>query len=157
MSDFPHSFDSPIVTHSVGPYAYNVVFLPVEMNEDLPFAQYPRLRIEGEVGELPFSGALQPVRGRWYLLLSKKKMKAGGFELGEWVHVRFCVADQDAVDVPERLGLALEKNQYAMETWEKLSAGKRRGLAYRVASAKTAPTQTRRVSEVIEMLVLGEL
>jgi len=156
MPDFPHSFDAPIVPHCVGPYTYSVVFLPVELNEDLPLAQHPRLRIEGVVGELSFSGALQPVRGRWYLLLSKKKMKAGGFELSEWVHVRFRVADQDAVDVPEMLRLALEENQYAMDTWENLSAGKRRGLAYRVASAKRAPTQTRRVSEVIEMLVLGE-
>ena len=89
-------------------------------------------------------------------MLSKKKMKAGGFDVGEWVHVRFRVADQDAVDVPEMLRLALEKNPYAMETWEKLSPGKRRGLAHRVASAKRTPTQTRRVADVIEMLVLGE-
>lgn len=155
MSDFPHTFDSPIVQHSVGPYTYAVVFLPEEMNEELPFGQFPRLRIRGQIGPLPFSGAFQPVRGRWYLLLSKKKMKAGGFVIGDWVHVAFRIDDQEAVEVPDRLRLALEDNHLARATWEKLSAGKRRGLAYRVSSAKTAPTQKRRVAAVIEMLVLG--
>ncbi|MEM9088982.1 MAG: YdeI/OmpD-associated family protein [Cyanobacteria bacterium P01_F01_bin.53] len=155
MSDFPHTFDSPIVQHSVGTYAYTVVFLPEEMNEEMPFDQFPRLRVRGEINHLPFAGAFQPVRGRWYLLLSKKKMKAGGFVIGDWVHVTFRIDDQEAVEVPDMLRLALEENPHAMATWEKLSAGKRRGLAYRVSSAKTAPTQKRRVAVVIEMLVLG--
>ncbi|MEL6939842.1 MAG: YdeI/OmpD-associated family protein [Cyanobacteria bacterium J06598_1] len=157
MEDFPYIFDSPIVPHSVGKYHYAVVFLPSEMNEELPFKQYPRLRIEAEVGNAPFSGAWQPTKGRWYLLLSKKFMKKGGFELGDWVTVCFRIADQDAVNVPEALRLALEQDAHAMAIWEKLSAGKRRGFAYRVSSAKTSPTQVRRASEVLETLIsLGQ-
>jgi len=157
MSDeFPYIFDSPIVAHSVGRYDYSVVFLPAEMNEEMPFEQYPRLRIRAEIGEVAIAAALQPVRGRWYLLLSKKLMKKGGWELGDWVSVRFRIDDQDAVDVPEILQQALEEDGQAIATWNNLTAGKKRGLAYRVASAKTKPTQERRVAEVVKMLVLGE-
>lgn len=154
MDDFPYIFDSPIVPHSVGRYHYSVVFLPAEMNEDFPFQQYPRLRIEAEVGNAPFSGAWQPTGGRWYLLLSKKFLKKAGFEIGDWVTVRFRIADQDAVDVPEALQHALEQDEYAKAVWEKLTPGKRRGFAYRVSSAKTKQTQTRRALEVLEQLLL---
>lgn len=154
MDDFPYIFDSPIVPHSFGRYNYSVVFLPVEMNEELPFKKHPNLRIEAEIGNSLLSGAWRPNGGRWYLLLSKKFMKKSGFELGDWVTVRFRIADQDAVDVPEVLRLALDQDEYAKIIWEKLSSGKRRGFAYRVSSAKTAPTQARRVSEVLEKLML---
>lgn len=157
MSDFPYLFDSPIVPHSVGSYAYSVVFLPKEMNEALPFQQYPRLRIEAEVGNTPFTGAWQPTKGRWYLLLSKRFLKSAGLELGDWVTVRFRIADQDAVEVPDALQQALDADAHAMAVWKSLTPGKRRGLAYQVSSAKTLPTQARRVTNVLEKLMLGTL
>ncbi|MEM9948570.1 MAG: YdeI/OmpD-associated family protein [Cyanobacteria bacterium P01_D01_bin.36] len=153
MDDFPFIFDSPIVPHSFGTYNYAVVFLPEEMSEDLPFQQYPNLRIEAEVGSSPFSGAWRPTGGRWYLLLSKKFLKKSGFDIGDWVTVRFRIADQNAVDMPESLRLALEQDDHARAIWENLTPGKRRSFAYRVSSAKTAPTQARRVTEVLEKLI----
>ena len=156
MDDYPYIFDAPIVPHSVGNYHYNVVFLPVEIHDQLPFDTYPRLRIKGEVGHMPFAGAFQPTGGRRYLLLSKKFLKKGGFEIDDWLTVRFQIDDQDAVDVPELLDKALSQEPQAKATWDKLSPGKKRGLAYRVSSAKTEPTQMRRVEKVLEMLVLGE-
>jgi len=111
------------------------------------------LRIEAEVGSIPFSGAWQPTGGRWYLLLSKKFLKKCGFDLGDWVSVRFRIADQNAVAVPESLRLALEQDAYAKAIWDELTPGKRRSFAYRVLSAKRAPTQARRVSEVLEKLM----
>jgi len=157
MTDFPYFFDSPIVSHDWGKFAYSVVFLPEDMQAELPFDQFPRLRVEAEVGNTSFSGAFQPANGRYYLLLSKRFLKSAGLELGDWVTVRLRIADQDAVDVPSVLQRALEEDGHAKAMWEKLTPGKRRGLAYRVASAKTQPTQQRRVAELMEKLALGEL
>ena len=95
MSDFPYVFDSPIAEHSMGNYAYSVVFLPEEMNEELPLEQYPRLRICAELGEITLAAALQPARGRWCLLLSKKLMKKAGWEVGNRLTVRFQIDDRD--------------------------------------------------------------
>ncbi|MEM6451227.1 MAG: YdeI/OmpD-associated family protein [Cyanobacteria bacterium P01_D01_bin.105] len=89
-------------------------------------------------------------------MLSKKFLKQGRFEIDNWLTVRFQIDDQDAVDVPDLLNQALSQEPQAKATWDRLSPGKRRGLAYRVSSAKTEPTQMRRVAKVIEMLVLGE-
>ncbi|MEO1792878.1 MAG: YdeI/OmpD-associated family protein [Cyanobacteria bacterium J06629_19] len=157
MTDFPYIFDSPIVSHDWGKFSYSVVFVPEDMQAELSFDQFPRLRVEAEVGNTPFSGAFQPVKDRYYLLLSKRFLKSAGLALGDWVTVRLRIADQDAVDVPPALQLALDEDGHAKALWEKLTPGKRRGLAYQVASAKTTPTQTRRAAKIIEKILLGEV
>lgn len=157
MTDVPYIFDSPIVSHDWGKFTYSVVFVPEDLQANLPFDQFPRLRIEAEIGNRPFFGAFQPMNGRYYLLLSKRFLKSAGLELGDWVTVRLRIADQDAVDVPPALQRALKADGHAKAMWEKLTPGKRRGLAYQVASAKTAPTQTRRASKIIEKILLGEV
>lgn len=136
----------------MGTYRYTVVLLPPEVAAALPLAEHPRLRFSGEIGEVPFSGAWQPVRGRWYAMLSKGVLKDGGYAVGDVVEVRFRVEDQDSVEVPLLLRRALDADERATAAWEALSAGKRRGLAYRVASAKTAPTAARRLDEVLAAL-----
>ena len=152
MSFYPYAFTTPIVHHMVGTYKYTVVFLAAELHDELPLDTYPRLRVSGEVGGQPFEGAWQPVRGRWYLMLSKGLLRNGGMEIGDEVEVRFLVEDQDAVSVPTALRRALREESAAEAAWQELTAGKQRALAHRVASAKTEPTRMRRVAEVIAAL-----
>ena len=153
MSFFPHSFEAEIVHHFVGTYRYTAVFLPEDLIEALPLDRYPRLRVSGEIGDIPFSGAWQPVRGRWYLMLSKPLMKDGGYAIGDRVEVRFRVEDQETVDVPEILERALNADVDAMAAWQAASAGKRRGWAHRIESAKAVTTKQRRLDEVLKALL----
>ncbi|MEM1028504.1 MAG: YdeI/OmpD-associated family protein [Planctomycetota bacterium] len=164
MSFYPFTFEAEVTTYDVGSarYLYTVVWLPEALHKELPLDQHPRLRVTGEMNEQPFASALMPVPGksvpgsratrRWYLLLSKKQLKAMDSEVGDTVHVRFAVDDQDAVDVPPLLASALRKNSRMQKRWDALTAGKRRGLAYRVASAKRAETQAKRIAEVFDTL-----
>ena len=151
---YPHSFEATVVTHDVGSsrYRYKVVFVPEDVLEALPMVTYPRLRISGEVNEQPIDASLTPVRGRWYLLLSNRLLRAAGAKVGDDVEVRFRVADQDAVDAPEALRAALAADAARTERWAALTPGKQRALSHRVSSAKTTPTQSRRVAEVFEIL-----
>lgn len=155
---YPFQFEGRIVYHDVGSekYAYTVVFLPDELAAELPLKEYPRLRIAGEVQDHPIDASLTPVRGRWYILLSKKLLRAIGASIDDEVEVRFEIADQDAVEVPPALTAALKRNKRMRALWEKQTPGKQRGLAYRVASAKTAATQEKRIAEVFGILK-GEL
>jgi hypothetical protein len=146
-----------VVRHDVGTYRYTVVFLPDELARLLPLDRHPRLRISGEVGDLPFSGAWQPVRGRWYLMLSKPLLRDAGLRLGDAAEIRFRVEDQEAVEVPEALRQALAADPLAEAAWRALSAGRRRGLAHRVAAAKTPATAARRLAEVLEALRAGPM
>ena len=151
---YPYQFEGRIVYHDVGSekYAYTVIFLPDELAADLPLKKYPRLRITGEVRDHQIEASLTPVRGRWYILLSKKLLRAIEASVDDEVEVRFEVADQDTVEIPRALQDALMQNKKVRDLWERQTPGKRRGLAYRVASAKTAATREKRVAEVFAIL-----
>jgi hypothetical protein len=149
----PYEFTAPVKTYDFETYAYTVVYLPEDLAGALPLDRYRRLRVEAEVNGVPLKAALMPTGGRWYLMLSKKLLKRAGLTLGDPAHVTFAVADQDAVDVLPPLAEALDAEPDLRAAWEALTPGKRRGLAHRVASAKTAPTIAKRVAEVIDGLV----
>ncbi|MEM9161646.1 MAG: YdeI/OmpD-associated family protein [Cyanobacteria bacterium P01_F01_bin.4] len=146
-------FEAQIEYHDFGRMGYTVVYLPESLRAELPFDQYPRLRVDAEVAEYPIDGAFQPGQGKYYLILSKRLLKQAGLALGDTVNVNFRIADQDAVDVPDELRIALQSNQTAQDGWDALTPGKRRGLAHRVSSARTAATRKKRVAEVISTLL----
>ncbi len=152
MTAYPHQFEAAVVHHDIGTYRYTVVFLPDAIARTLPFDRHPRLRMSGEIGEVTFRGAWQPVRGRWFVMLSKEVLRAGGFAVGDSVDVRFRIEDPDAVEVPDLLRRALEADAAARAGWAALTSGKRRGLVHRLVSAKTAPTASRRLAEVLAAL-----
>lgn len=152
MADFPYSFSGKIVEHHVGHYVYQVVFLPSSLHAALPLAKYPRLRIEVKIEGMQAEGAWQPTKGRWYFMLSRQRLKDEGLALGDEVTFLFRLADQDTVEVPHELAVALSMNTAAQAAWEQLTPGMRRGLAHRVASALKIETRERRVEAVIESL-----
>lgn len=133
-------------------YRYTVVFVPQDILEQLPLKEHPRLRISGEINDHPVEAALNPTSGQWYILLSGKLRKKLDIYLGDRVTVRFNIADQDFVDMPELLQIALSRSKPMKKLWDSQTPGKQRGLAYRVLSAKTEATQKKRIVEVFEML-----
>ena len=150
--DFPFAFQARIQHHDLGTYRYTVVFLDKEAHALLPLDKHPRLRFSGELEDVPFEAAWQPSRGRWYAMLSKRLLKQAGLSVGDTATVRFQVVDQDAVTLPPELERALERNADLRSRWASLSAGKRRGFAHRIASAKREETRVRRLEEVVDAL-----
>lgn len=150
---FTHAFDAPIERHAVGrgrAIRYTVVFLPEDMAADLPFDRHPRLRIEGEVADVPVKGAFQSSGdGRYYLMISPETLKAASIDIDHVVTVRFRIADQDAIDVPPALESALGGDAEAEAAWAALTVGRRRAFAHHVASAKTPATRDKRVEAVL--------
>jgi len=132
---------------------YTVLFLPDGLATALPFGRFPRLRVEGEIADVPVAGAWMPTGdGRRYFIVSPRVLKDAGVGLGDLVEMRFGIADQDAVDVPAALADALVRDEGARAAWDALTPGRRRGLAHRVHGARTPETRARRVAEVIAEL-----
>jgi hypothetical protein len=153
MSYFPYDFTASISLHGVGKsrvITYKVLFLPVQFEGVLPFQTYPRLRVEGEIAEVPVRGAWMPVGdGRRYFIVSPTIKASTGLDVGDEVEMRFRIDDQDHVDVPHALVLALAEEAKASAEWEKLTAGKKRMFTNHVASAKSPATEQRRVEEAL--------
>ena len=155
---FDHTFEAPIVRHSMGTNAkgelfYTVVFVPPEIVSALPGGG--PIRIVGEVAEMPVKGALMPTAGRRYLVVPKGLMRERGLGVEDEVEVRFSLTDPDAVDIPEALCLAVHAENEIADAWDALTPGKQRALAYRVDSAKRADTRDKRVAEIVSTLRAG--
>lgn len=150
----PHVFTASIERrHMGGELHYTVVFLPREIAERLPLDRWPRLRVDASVGGVPVEGTWMPSGdGRRYLMTPRKLLKRLGIGVGDEVEVSFAVADQDAVAVPPALAEALAEHDDLRGIWERWSPGKRRGLAHRIAQARTEPTRRKRVEEVLAAL-----
>lgn len=153
MGWFPHVFEAPLSRHGVGrdrKIWYNVLFLPADLAEQLPLRQHPQLRIEGEIAELPMAGAfISAGDGRHYVIVGPAIMRDAGLAIDQPVEMRFRIADQDAVDVPDALAAALRLDGEAATAWDALTPGRRRALAHLVATARTEATRNRRVAAVV--------
>lgn len=152
MSWYRHEFTGRVEVHRIGTLRYRVVFLPADVAAALDVAGGARLRMEGEIADVPIRAAWQPVRGRWYVMLGRAFLKEAGLAVGDEVEVRFNLVAADDVALPEALEGALARDARARRAWEALTAGKRRALAHHVASARTEPTRARRVASVLAML-----
>ncbi|MEM6649478.1 MAG: YdeI/OmpD-associated family protein [Pseudomonadota bacterium] len=156
MTIYPYQFEAPIEKFGVGKTRkiwYTVLFLPEHFHEELPFDQYPRLRVEGEIADIPINNAFMPTGDkRYYVIIAPHILKDAELELGDIVEMRFCIADQNHVDVPPALTKTLKARKDLIKKWEALTPGKQRMLAQHVMSAKTAPTQQKRLIEALEAL-----
>ncbi len=149
---FTHRFETAVCIHPVGTYNYTVVFLDERLLSELPLKTNPRLRIEADISGVPVKGAWQPARGKWYLMLPKAPLKLAGISLGDVVEVAFKVLPQDDVDIPKELLELLAGDKHAKKSWDLLTAGKQRSLAYPIAAAKRAQTVTERLAYVSQVL-----
>jgi hypothetical protein len=156
MAYFEHRFDTVIRLHPVGTYSYTVVYLDPKLVPLLPFHEAARLRIEADVSGVPVKGAWQPAGGRWYLMLPKGPLRQAGLKVGAEVEVSFRLLSQDQVDIPPELAGLLKADPALRKAWNAISAGKQRGLAHMIASAKKAETRAARLQQV-RGIVLGEL
>lgn len=153
MGSTRFKFTATITKRDFGRMYYTVVFAPKKTERELDLANRPRLRIKGTIAGLPFAGAFQPNGGEWYLILSKRFLNEAEVGIGDRVTAEFEIADQDEVIVPEELIAELRRRAEVLEAWESLTAGRRRGLAHRVASARRAETRERRILEVIDLVM----
>lgn len=156
MSYFRYAFAGPVVHHDLGTMRYTVLWLPDEVAADLPLKKHPRLRISGELNEQPFSGAWQPSRGHWYLMLGKPLLKSARLGIGDTAELRFRLEPIDQVDIPSILTRAIEASQEATAAWEALPAGKQRAIAIYIDAAKTGPTLAKRAAQAVQWLSQGE-
>lgn len=156
MALFTHEFEAPLEVHGVGKSRviwYQVLFMPEQLAKQLPLREHPRLRVRGEIVDIPVAGAWMPSGdGRHYFIVSPAVRKGTGARLGDMLDMRFVIDDQDRVDVPAALEQALAANPELQTVWLQLSPGKRRGLAHQVAQAKSIATVQRRIQELLDVL-----
>ena len=157
----PYEFKATIDKIDYGRMVYAVVFLPPALEAKLAReAPTSKIRVVAELRTVSdeskiveHAGALLPEQRGKYMLLSRKVLKRLEAEIGDEIAVAFALDNPDRVDVPPVLAEALSEEADLDEAWHALTPGKQRGLAYRIAQAKTEPTQVKRLDELrLELL-----
>lgn len=151
--DYTYQFTAVLSKLDYGRMAYDVVYLPDDLVDRLEFPTGKRLRIDGEICGVRFGPAILPSGGRFYIIVSGKLQRECLIHPGDDVDVCFDIADPNRVDIPTELEHAIAANDPASVKWNNLSAGKKRGMCYRVSSAKRIETKERRIEEIIAELI----
>ena len=154
MSYYDYSFEAPIEKLPIGNgpkvLHYNVIILPEDVALILPFSEFPKLRVIGEIGDHPVRGAWNPVAdGRKYFILSQKFLDKAELKVGDLTDVRFNIDDQDYVDVPVELEKALATNHDLEKKWNTLTSGKKRFYCHQISYAKQQHTRGKRLLNVV--------
>jgi|GEM_PF-579888 len=164
MGDYyQYSSTAPLEEHVISPKSgvgrsltYRVVFLEPRLESELPFGKGSRLRIEGEIEDMPVHLAWQSAPGRGhYLMVSPALVRQLELKLGDEVTVRFNPVPEDKVVLPEVLENALRVSSQRRKSWAALTPGRQRGLASFVSAVRSPEAQARRVETVFEELAAG--
>lgn len=129
-----------------GRATYTILPVPTEVVQALGATK----RVEGEIAEHPVNLALSraPVVEGVFLWTGQSLLDRIGVAPGEVVEVRLRPAPDDVVDMPDDVAGALARAGLTA-LWEGLTPGKRRGLLYQIATARTAPTREKRIARLV--------
>lgn len=143
------TFEGRVEPLTWGRATYTVLRLPDAVTQALGKTR----RVEGEIAEHPVNLALSraPVVDGVFLWTGQSLLDRIGIQPGEPVEVRLRPAPDDRVDLDPDIEAALRAGG-VLDRWESLTPGKRRGLLYQVATAKTDPTRRKRIQRLVEDL-----
>jgi hypothetical protein len=146
------TFEGRIVPLTWGRSTYTILPLPDAVVTELGNCR----RVQGEIAEHPVNLALSraPVVEGVFLWAGQSLLDRIGIAPGEPVEVRLRPAPDDRVDVDPDVEAALRAGGVAA-AWEALTPGKRRGMLYQIATAKTDATRAKRIAKLVTDLEAG--
>lgn len=143
------AFEGRVVPLTWGRSTYTILPLPDFVVDALGKCR----RVEGEIADHPVNLALTraPVVEGVFLWAGQSLLDRIGLQPGEPVEVRLRPAPDDRVDLDPDIEAAIRAGG-VLATWESLTPGRRRGMLYQVATAKTDPTRRKRIAQLIKDL-----
>lgn len=149
-----HRFTATIVKGE-GKGAWSWIEFPHDVHE--LYGTRAAVRIKGTMNGLPIDRALIPTKSGLHVIIVSNSLRKS-HRLKDGVPVKVEVwrnEDQDEVIVPEDLQETLDFMPELKAAWDKISAGKRRGICHWVGSGKTVETRAKRVAEVLRRFETG--
>ena len=143
------TFEGRVEPLTWGRSTYTILRLPADAARALGKTR----RVEGEIAEHPVNLALSraPELDGVFLWAGQSLLDRTRITPGEPVEVRLRPAPDDRVDLDPDIESAL-RAAGMLDRWEALSPGKRRGLLYQIATARTDHTRAKRISSLVESL-----
>ena len=143
------AFEGQVEPMTWGRSTYTILRLPEEATHALGKTH----RVEGEIADHPVNLALSraPVVDGVFLWTGQSLLDRIGIQPGEPIEVRLRPAPDDRVDLDPDIEAAL-RAAGILSRWESPTPGKRRGLLYQIATARTEPTRQKRIQSLAKDL-----
>jgi Bacteriocin-protection, YdeI or OmpD-Associated/Domain of unknown function (DUF1905) len=140
------TFEGRVEPLTWGRSTYTILRLPKDAVQALGTCR----RVEGEIADHPVNLALSraPVVEGVFLWTGASLLDRIGIQPGDPVEIRLRPAPDDRVDLDPDIEAALRTGG-VLAAWEALSPGKRRGLLYQIATARTDPTRQKRIARLV--------
>lgn len=152
MEPVQHAFHATLQAEDIGEVVVHVVFVPPPVVQAL--GGQPNQRVLATInGQQLRRGLLPRADGSRHLLLGKLVCRQLGLQAGSALHVRLAPdPNPDQVDLPEELEEGFAAWPEAAAAFARLTPGRQRGVAYRVASAQRPETRLQRAMKEMEAL-----
>lgn len=152
MQNSIYEFEAAVQKRDYGRYFYSIVCLPENLVNALIPQRPARFRVHATIAEVPIDGAFQKYKNTYYLILNKKVMRSANARIGDVIEVRFSLATDDDVVMPDALRAALLANEEIGSRWSILTPGARRSYAHYINSAKSAALLHHRLEVLFSFL-----
>lgn len=149
-------FTAPL-ERMTGRFAWHFVEFPHDVKE--LFGKRGEVRVKTLINGVAADRALLPTKSGYHMLVfgGDLRKKAGIKRVGDMVEVELWLdPEPDRIDIPEALAETLDFIPEMKVAWDKLTPGMKRNMCYWVGSAKTEPTQAKRVAELLRRFEAGD-
>jgi len=152
MNSSSFTFRAELLTERVGDTHIQALLVPPAVVAALGGA--PGLRVLATLnGHVLRRGLLPRADGRRHLLLGRLVCRRLGLAVGDELSVTLALdPHSDQVDLPEELAEGLAAWPEAAAAFARLTPGRQRSVAYRVAGAQRAETRLQRAMKALEAL-----
>lgn len=150
-----YRFTAPL-EKMTGRFAWSYVEFPHDVKEI--FGKRGEVRVKCLINGVAADRALMPTKSGYHILVfgGDLRKKAGIRKPGDLVNVELWLdPEPDRITVPEALAETLDFLPEMKAAWDKLTPGMKRNMCYWVGSAKTEPTQAKRVAELLRRFETG--
>lgn len=148
-------FTAPL-ERMTGSFAWSYVEFPHDVKE--LFGKRGEVRVKCLINGVAADRALMPTKSGYHILVfgGDLRKKAGIRKPGDLVSVELWLdPEPDRITIPEALAETLDFLPEMKAAWDKLTPGMKRSMCYWVGSAKTEPTQAKRVAELLRRFETG--
>ncbi len=124
------------------------------------FGTRGRVRVKCMINGIAVDRALMPTKSGYHIIILGGDIRHAAKlkKQGDLVHVELWAdPEPDKVTIPEALAETLDFMPEFKVGWDKLTTGMQRSMCYWVASAKTEPTQAKRIAELLRRFETGHI
>lgn len=149
-------FTAPLERTSGKP-AWSYVEFPHDVHE--LFGERGDVRVKCLINGVATDRALMPTKSGLHIIIlgGEIRKQAGITKPGDLVHIELWLdPEPDRIVIPEALAETLDFLPEMKAAWDKLTPGMKRSMCHWVGSAKTEPTQAKRIAELLRRFEGGD-